>query len=431
MQKGRMVMGIGESIRFDGKVAIVTGAGGGLGRVYALELGKRGAKVVVNDFGGARDGAGPGAAGPADKVVDEIKALGGEAVANYDNVATPDGGENIVKTAVDAFGKTDILINNAGILRDKGILKMEPENWQAVLDVHLNGAFHVTRPAFSVMRDKGYGRIVMTTSAAGLYGNFGQTNYSSAKLGLVGFMNTLKLEGIKYNIKVNTVAPIAASRLTQDILPSDLLAKLNPAYVAPMVLYLCSEECGETGRIYNCGAGFYNRAAMMTSPGIVVGGGKKIPSVEDVSANWAKIMDLKGAKEYGQLNDLVLQDLLSALEGKKEPAPGGGGFAVVKDVFEKMPGAFQAGAAGGAAVVFQYCIAGDGGGDWSADIKNGVCTVASGLHAHPTCTLTIQAGDFLDLMNGKVKAMKAYTSGKLKIEGEIMKSQLLERIFKF
>jgi NAD(P)-dependent dehydrogenase (short-subunit alcohol dehydrogenase family)/putative sterol carrier protein len=423
-------MGASKEIRFDGRVAIVTGAGGGLGRVYALELARRGAKVVVNDFGGARDGSGKGAAGPADKVVDEIKTLGGKAVANYDNVATADGGANIVKTAVDAFGKVDILINNAGILRDKGLLKMEPENWQAVLDVHLNGAFNVTRPAFGVMREKGFGRIIMTTSAAGLYGNFGQSNYSSAKLGLVGFMNSLKLEGVKYNIKVNTVAPIAASRLTEDILPPDLLAKMNPEYVAPLVLYLCSEECGDTGRIFNCGAGFYNRVAMMTSPGIVVGGGKKIPSLEDVSANWAKIMDLKGAKEYGQLNDLVLQDLLSALEGKKEPAPVSGFFAV-KDVFEKMPGAFQAGGAAGAAVVFQYSIAGDGGGDWYADIKNGACTVASGLHASPTCTLKIAAADFLDLMNGKVNAMKAYTSGKLKIEGDIMKSQLLEKIFKF
>jgi len=423
-------MGASKEIRFDGRVAIVTGAGGGLGRVYALELARRGAKVVVNDFGGARDGSGKGAAGPADKVVDEIKTLGGKAVANYDNVATADGGANIVKTAVDAFGKVDILINNAGILRDKGLLKMEPENWQAVLDVHLNGAFNVTRPAFGVMREKGFGRIIMTTSAAGLYGNFGQSNYSSAKLGLVGFMNSLKLEGVKYNIKVNTVAPIAASRLTEDILPPDLLAKMNPEYVAPLVLYLCSEECGDTGRIFNCGAGFYNRVAMMTSPGIVVGGGKKIPSLEDVSANWAKIMDLKGAKEYGQLNDLVLQDLLSALEGKKEPAPVSRFFAV-KDVFEKMPGAFQAGGAAGAAVVFQYSIAGDGGGDWYADIKNGACTVASGLHASPTCTLKIAAADFLDLMNGKVNAMKAYTSGKLKIEGDIMKSQLLEKIFKF
>ncbi|HOD29720.1 MAG TPA: SDR family oxidoreductase [Syntrophales bacterium] len=419
-----------NKIRFDGRVAIVTGAGGGLGRVYALELGKRGAKVVVNDFGGARDGSGAGAAGPADKVVDEIKAAGGEAVANYDNVATPEGGANIVKTAVDAFGKVDILINNAGILRDKGILKMEPENWAAVLGVHLNGAYNVTRPAFQVMRDQGFGRIVMTTSAAGLYGNFGQTNYSSAKLGLVGFMNTLKLEGAKYNIKVNTVAPIAASRLTEDVLPPDLLAKMKPEYVAPIVLYLCSEACEATGMIYNAGAGFYNRAAIMTSPGVVVGDGKKITSVEEVSVAWPNIMDLKGAKEYAQLNDLVLGDLLSALEGKKAPAAGGGGgFTSVKEVFDKMPAAFQAGAASGVDVVFQYCVAGEG--DWYAEIKGGACTIAAGAHAKPTCTLKIAAADYLDLMNGKMNAMKAYTSGKLKIEGDLMKSQLLEKLFKF
>ena len=217
-----------DSLRYDDRVAIVTGAGAGLGRIYAIELARRGAKVVVNDLGGARDGTGDGTAAPADQVVAEIKALGGEAVANYDNVATADGGENIVKAAVEAFGRLDILINNAGILRDKSFLKMEPENWQAVMDVHLNGAYFVTRPAMAAMKPNGYGRIVMTTSAAGLYGNFGQTNYSAAKTGLVGLANALKLEGAKHNIKVNTVAPIAASRLTEDVMPPDLFEKSKP-----------------------------------------------------------------------------------------------------------------------------------------------------------------------------------------------------------
>jgi NAD(P)-dependent dehydrogenase (short-subunit alcohol dehydrogenase family) len=230
-----------REIRYDGRVAIVTGAGAGLGRAYALELARRGAKVVVNDLGGARDGSGDGSAAPADQVVSEIKAAGGEAVANYDNVATAAGGEAIVKTALDAFGTVDILINNAGILRDKSFVKMEPENWHSVLDVHLNGAYHVSRPAFEVMKAKGYGRIVMTTSAAGLYGNFGQTNYTAAKLALVGFMNTLKIEGKKYDIKVNTIAPVAASRLTEDILPPDLFDKLKPEFVTPMTLFLCAE----------------------------------------------------------------------------------------------------------------------------------------------------------------------------------------------
>ena len=306
-----------DEIRFDGRVAIVTGAGGGLGRVYALELARRGARVVVNDLGGARDGSGEGSTAPAQKVVEEIKALGGEAVANYDNVATVMGGEGVVKAALDAFGTVDILINNAGILRDKSLLKMEPETWQAVLDVHLGGAFHVTKPAFAIMKEKGYGRIIMTTSAAGLYGNFGQTNYGAAKMALVGFMNTLKLEGIKYDIKVNTVAPIAASRLMADVIPAEFLDKMKPELVAPMVLYLASEGCPVTGRIYNAGVGYYGRTAVMTSPGTVIGGGKKVPTAEEVGAAWEKIRDLAGARELEHLNDLMA-DMLTAFQDKKE-----------------------------------------------------------------------------------------------------------------
>ena len=337
-----------DEIRFDGRVAVITGAGGGLGRVYALELAKRGAKIVVNDLGGARDGAGEGSTTPAQKVVEEIRAAGGEAVANYDNVATPEGGKKIVKSALDAFGTVDILINNAGILRDKSILKMEPETWRAVLDVHLQGAYHVTQPAFAVMKEKGYGRIIMTTSAAGLYGNFGQTNYSSAKMALVGFMNTLKLEGAKYDIKVNTIAPVAASRLMADVIPPDILEKMKPEFVAPLVLFLSSEKCPVTGRIYNAGVGFYNRAAVMTSPGTVIGDGKKVPTVEEVGAAWEKIRSLKGAKELGQLNDLMA-DMLTAFDRKPEKAAPAApaeataaGIASVAAVFEKMPQAFRA-----------------------------------------------------------------------------------------
>ncbi len=262
-----------DEIRFDGKVAIVTGAGAGLGRVYAIELAKRGASVVVNDLGGTRDGSG-GSAAPADKVVEEIKALGGKAVASYDSVATPEGGEAIVKKAIDAFGRLDILINNAGILRDKSLAKMEPSEWQAVRSVHLDGAYNVSRPAFVKMRETGFGRIIVTTSAAGLYGNFGQTNYSAAKMGLIGLMNTLKLEGEKYNIRVNAVAPMAASRLTEDVVPSDMFEKIKPEFVAPLVLYLCSEKCGETGMIFNAGMGTFNRVAVRTGPGAVVGDGQ-------------------------------------------------------------------------------------------------------------------------------------------------------------
>ncbi len=287
-----------ELIEFRGRVALVTGAGAGLGRAYALELARRGARVVVNDLGGSRDGTGPGSNLAADKVVDEIRALGGEAVADYNSVATSQGGRSIVESALAAFGRLDILINNAGILRDKTLLNMEPEGWNAVMEVHLNGAYNVTRPAFSQMREQGYGRIVFTTSAAGLYGNFGQSNYAAAKLGLVGFMNALKLEGAKYNVLVNSIAPMAATRLTQDVLPADLFARLQPELVAPLVVFLCSERCKESGKIYSAGAGYFSRVAMLTGPGGLIGDGKRIPTPEEVEAAWEEINSMEGAREY-------------------------------------------------------------------------------------------------------------------------------------
>ncbi len=299
-----------DDIRYDGRVAIVTGAGAGLGRVYALDLAERGAKVVVNDLGGPRDGSGQGTQAPAEKVAEEIKATGGEAVPNYDNVATVEGGENLIKTAMDTYGKVDILINNAGILRDKSFLKMESENWDTVVAVHLRGAYCVTRPAFKVMRENAYGRIVMTTSASGLYGNFGQTNYSAAKMGLLGLMNTLKLEGKKYNITVNTIAPAAASRLTEDVLPPDVFDKLKPEYVSPIVLYLVSEECKETGSIYNAALGAFNKAAIFTGPGTKIGDGEKIPTIEEIRDNWDKINNMDGAREM-QPGELMMS-LMSA-----------------------------------------------------------------------------------------------------------------------
>ena len=420
-----------KEIRFDGQVAVVTGAGGGLGRVYALELAKRGAKVVVNDLGGARDGSGGGSATPAQKVVEEINAFGGEAVANYDNVATPEGGENIIKTAVDTFGKVDILINNAGILRDKSFVKMTSENWQAVLDVHLNGAYHVSRPAFKIMRENGFGRIVMTTSAAGLYGNFGQTNYSSAKMGLVGLMNTLKLEGKKYDIKVNTVAPIAASRLTEDIMPPELFEKMKPEFVSPLVLLLCSKECQENGNIYNAGMGFFNRVAVVTGPGTTVGDGENPPDIETVVDNLDAISSLKNGKVYFELNEQV-GDAMNAFNApvSSDKDSGGAKLTSAAEIFAAMPDAFNPDAAKGVDVVFQYHISGPDGGDWSCTVKDATCTIHQGTHEKPTCTLKIGASDFVDMIGGALPAMQAYTSGKLKIEGDVMKSQLIEKLFK-
>jgi 3-hydroxy-3-methylglutaryl CoA synthase/NAD(P)-dependent dehydrogenase (short-subunit alcohol dehydrogenase family)/putative sterol carrier protein len=424
-----------NKIRFDGRVAIVTGAGAGLGRTYALELARRGAAVVVNDLGSARDGSGAGSSSPADQVVEEIRAAGGQAVANYDNVATVDGGANIVGSALEAFGRIDIVINNAGILRDKSFVKMTPENWNAVLAVHLHGAYHVTRPAFEAMKNQGYGRIIMTTSAAGLYGNFGQANYSAAKMGLVGLMNTLKLEGQKYDIKVNTIAPLAASRLTEDVMPPEIFEKMRPEFVAPMVLYLASEHCNRSGEIYNAGMGYYNRAAILTGPGAKLGDAGQPPSAEDIWNRWEEINDLTGAKALADANT-ALMDLMTvkkpAAKAATDPAntEAGPGDTEVAAIFDKMPAAFQADKAAGVDAVFQYVITGPGGGEWTVAVKDQKCTVEKSKTAKATCTLKIAAADFLRMIGGELPAMQAFTSGKLQISGDAMKSQLIGKLFK-
>ncbi|MDQ7785610.1 MAG: SDR family NAD(P)-dependent oxidoreductase, partial [Desulfomonilaceae bacterium] len=418
-----------KEIRFDDRVAVVTGAGAGLGRVYAIELAKRGAKVVVNDLGGARDGSGAGSTSPADAVVEEIRALGGDAVASYDSVSTVEGGEAVVNKALEAFGRIDILINNAGILRDKTLVKMEPDEWAAVEAVHLHGAYNVTKPAFAVMREQRYGRIIVTTSAAGLYGNFGQTNYSAAKMGLVGMMNTLKLEGEKYNVRTNAIAPIAATRLTEDILPPDMFDRLRPEFVAPMVLYLCSDACEETGMIFNAGMGCFNRAAVVTGPGAVVGDGETPPAPEQIASLWDAINDMAGAVEsYNATSALGL--MMEAFKPKAEESDTPRGLTV-KAVFDRIADAFQPEKAVGVDVIFQFKISGPGGGEWYVVIKDGACESRPGAHAKPTTTIIMWVEDFLSLIQGKLNAMLAYTSGKLKIEGDLMKSQLIEKVFKF
>jgi NAD(P)-dependent dehydrogenase (short-subunit alcohol dehydrogenase family) len=281
-------------IRFDGKVAIVTGSGGGLGRQHALELARRGAKVVVNDLGGSMDGSGGGSEA-ANKVVEEIKALGGEAIANGSSVTDDAGVALMVKHAMDAWGRIDILVANAGVLRDKTFSKMEIADFEFVLDVHLMGTVKPAKAVWEIMREQNYGRIVCTTSSSGLYGNFGQSNYGAAKLGIIGFMNTLKLEGQKNNIHVNAIAPVAATRMTENLMPPEILEKLKPEYVTPGVVFLCSDEA-PTGCVLTAGGGAFALAQIVETEGVYLGEGGL--SVEEVRDNWAKITDPTGQQAY-------------------------------------------------------------------------------------------------------------------------------------
>ena len=293
-----------SKITFDGRVAIVTGAGRGLGRSHALLLASRGAKLVVNDLGGAVDGSDKGSKSPADVVVDEIKAAGGEAVADYNGVHTQDGANAMIETATKAFGKVDIIVNNAGILRDITLAKMTEEQWDGVLKVHIYGSYFTSKAVWPIMKENAYGRIVFTSSAAGLYGNFGQTNYSTAKLALVGLMNSLKIEGAKSNILVNTIAPGAASRMTESIMPKEALGVMKPEFVSPIVALMCSEEFKETGQIMVAGAGHFAKAQISESKGVYFDPTKEV-TIEDVNGKLQDILNMDGSVTMGNAMDAI------------------------------------------------------------------------------------------------------------------------------
>jgi NAD(P)-dependent dehydrogenase (short-subunit alcohol dehydrogenase family) len=283
-------------IRFDGQVAIVTGAGGGLGKQHALELARRGAKVVVNDLGGSMDGTG-GNSQAAEAVVAEIVAAGGEAIANGASVTDDTGVAGLVEQVMAKWGRIDILIANAGILRDKSFSKMEIADFEAVLNVHLMGTMKPVKAVWEIMKTQNYGRIVVTTSSSGLYGNFGQSNYGAAKLALVGFMNTLKIEGAKNNIHVNAISPVAATRMTENLMPQQMLDLLKPDYVTPGVVYLVSKDA-PTGTILAAGAGVFAVAKIYETEGVYLKEGGL--SAEEVRDNWARITDPAGQEAYEQ-----------------------------------------------------------------------------------------------------------------------------------
>ena len=282
------------TISFEGQVALVTGAGAGLGRAYALDLAKRGAKVVVNDLGGDPFGEGEDAA-PARKVCEEIEALGGEAIPNFDSVSDYEGGFNMVKAAMDKWGRLDVVICNAGILRDMAFHNMGEADWDAIFNVHIRGSFTVLRAAWPVFRQQSYGRVILTASSSGIWGQFGQANYGAAKTSMLGFMNVLKQEGLKYNVNVNTIAPVAGTRLTATVMPKEMVEKLSPEHVSAAVTYLVSNECTDSGLVIEAGGGSYSRAMMVKGKGISPGM-DEVKAPEWIQENWSDITDMDGAE---------------------------------------------------------------------------------------------------------------------------------------
>lgn len=442
-------MSIGPKLHFNGRVAIVTGAGGGLGREYALLLAARGCSVVVNDLDGRA----------ADGVVHIIKQLGGHAISNSNSV---EDGEAIVKAAIDTYGRIDILINNAGILRDKSLLKMTDADWDIIQQVHLRGSFIVTKAAWPHMRQRGYGRIIMTASSAGLYGNFGQANYAAAKMGLIGLSNTLAVEGSKYNIHSNVIIPIAASRLTADILPEQLLTRLLPSYVAPVVAYLCHESCKETGGTFEASGGWVARYKLHRSKGKVY---NEDLTLEALERDWNQITSMEGGAYFSSVSEhfgAVIQSLQDAdsqnasaqLLAKRADENNNSSTndkskndddAILKSVpvsgykcdilfniidyrMKEEPDLIDQ-----LKAVFQYNITQNGKHitTWTADTKNDIAVYNSEPrnNVKPDCTVTVDDDDFVKIMVGKLNPQRAFIMGKLNIKGNVLLLQKLNTLW--
>lgn len=417
-----------SEVRFDGKVAIVTGAGNGLGKAYAILLGSRGAKVVVNDLGKSVKGEADGASNPADLVVAEIKKNGGEAVANYDSV---EFGEKIVKTAVDAFGTVDIVINNAGILRDVSFQKMKELDWDLIMKVHLKGAYSVTRAAWNIMREKKYGRIVNTGSSAGIYGSFGQVNYATAKLGLWGFSSSLAKEGEKRNIRTNCIAPLAGTRMTATVMPAEVVEALKPEYVAPFVAFLASDQCEENGSLFEVGAGYIAKQRWQRSAGVQY----KVKGLtpESIASQWNKVVDFSSGATNPESNQEMMEIIMTNLEKVKEdeakaPAVAAPSSGLVSESIFSMMKVYLARGEGKHLIpkvkaVFGFDITKKKGAKpsltYEIDLKNGQGDVNQRKPKNPDATFTMTDGDFEKVCKGTLNPQIAFMQGKMKIKGNM------------
>eukprot|EP00938_MAST-03A_sp_MAST-3A-sp1_P000501 g501.t1 len=435
-----------SELRFDGQVALVTGAGNGLGKAYAMMLASRGAKVVVNDLGGSTDGTGKSRI--ADTVVNEIKAMGGEAVANYDSVVE---GEKLVKTAMDTWGRIDIIVNNAGILRDISFAKMKEKDWDFVNLVHLKGTYAVCKAAWPIMRQQKYGRIVNVTSTSGLYGNFGQANYAAAKMGIVGLSFTLAKEGAKRNIKCNVIAPGAGSRMTMQIMPTEIIKLWKPEFVAPMVTYLCHESVPVSGEIFEAGGGWYAQVQWARSKGFMIDitGSSDTFCPEAVRDNWEKLTDFEGENielkpsvQSGGTMTQILQIMQNggadnAAPAEKKKSSGGAGLRSAA-VFDRMKDQIGPDVVKRMKGVIAFNVTnGKGGatGTWVVDLKsgNGSITFLEKGKKSPKradMTLTIADKDLVDMANGDLNGQSAFMSGKLKLKGNMGLAMKLETLFR-
>jgi 3-hydroxyacyl-CoA dehydrogenase/3a,7a,12a-trihydroxy-5b-cholest-24-enoyl-CoA hydratase len=436
----------GNQLRFDGKVAIITGAGGGLGRSHALLLASRGAKVVVNDLGSSITGTGASTRA-ADAVVEEIQKMGGTAVANYDSV---EDGEKIVQTAINNFGRVDIVVNNAGILRDVSFLKMKDIDWDLVYKVHVRGAYKVTKAAWNYMREQNYGRIIMTSSMAGLYGNVGQTNYAMAKMGLVGFAKSLALEGKSRNILVNTIAPIAGSRLTATVMPEELIKALKPEFVSPLVAYLCHESCTETGQIFEVGAGWVAKLRWQRTEGAFFPIDREL-TPEDIRDSWDVITDFTHNPSYpttmAESTTIAIGNLQNKGENAKMPKKKSGVSSATSSATTAEASGFKASAifqqlakrlqAEGSALVskiggiYEFEIMDGPNGakqSWTLDLKNGNGSISVGKPQNAGVTIMMKDSDFVQMMTGKLNSQEAFLQGKLRIRGDMKLALKLREI---